>query len=463
MFNRKRWSVLGLWLGLIVGFVFGVVKLESVNADGTEQLGAPVGVTIAQGSGIVAAGVGISDTLPATLVVTVPNNSAVQQVLLYWSGGMINNVLGSNVITVSGQIITGTDIGGPTFFFRDPISREDIYFSAFRADITALNLVTAGVNTLSVESQPFSAEKDGVGVLVIYDDGTGDARADIRDGIDVAYHGFGGDRQVAVPQIFTFPALTQDRRARLSMFFGSVDPNEDRSSIFTITVDSTVVVTGLNLLGSNDGPQWDTVNIDFDIPAGATSTTVEVFSPPNAIPNGASFSWMAAGFFLLEPIADIQIRKYTNGADADDPNGTDVPELQPNAPVTWTYVVTNTGNVTLTQSQITVTDSQPGITVTLDINSDNGDGVLSPAESWLYVATGNAVNLGSPPGGITVVDGCAVGTTTRPTYRNIGRVTIVGGGAATNPSHYCNPPVTGIEEEEEPEQDRIYYIPYVTR
>ena len=60
------------------------------------------------------------------------------------------------------------------------------------------------------------------------------------------------------------------------------------------------------------------------------------------------------------PDPHVQIEKSTNGADADNPPGPFIPVTDENGnptPVTWTYVVTNTGNVTL--SGIDVTDDQP--------------------------------------------------------------------------------------------------------
>jgi uncharacterized repeat protein (TIGR01451 family) len=49
----------------------------------------------------------------------------------------------------------------------------------------------------------------------------------------------------------------------------------------------------------------------------------------------------------------IDLEKHTNGSDADTPPG---PRIPTGEPVTWTYVVTNTGNVDLTD--LVVTDDQ---------------------------------------------------------------------------------------------------------
>jgi uncharacterized repeat protein (TIGR01451 family) len=46
----------------------------------------------------------------------------------------------------------------------------------------------------------------------------------------------------------------------------------------------------------------------------------------------------------------IVLKKYTNGHDADTPTG---PNILVGQPVTWTYVVTNTGNITLVNVQVT--------------------------------------------------------------------------------------------------------------
>jgi hypothetical protein len=147
----------------------------------------------------------------------------------------------------------------------------------------------------------------------------------------------------------------------------------------------------------------------------------------------------------------IALLKLTNGFDANNPNGADVPQLTPGQRVTWTYIITNTGNVTFTQASVVVTDSQLGITPTLVISSDvGGDRLLSPRESWTYTATGTALTLTTPISNVTVVPGCNPTQSNAPgqrnTYRNIGTVNVPGA-SANDPSHYCNPPVPGINLE----------------
>jgi uncharacterized repeat protein (TIGR01451 family) len=142
---------------------------------------------------------------------------------------------------------------------------------------------------------------------------------------------------------------------------------------------------------------------------------------------------------------EIDIEKLTNGNQADDPNGPDVPQIAPGDVVTWTYRVTNTGLVSIPFADVIVTDSVPGVVPVFVPASDVGnDGILSPNEVWIYTAQGIAPDLNVPPPGVTIVDGCDPDETgiTRSTYENIGTVSITGD-SDQDPSHYCNAPFCG--------------------
>jgi len=104
---------------------------------------------------------------------------------------------------------------------------------------------------------------------------------------------------------------------------------------------------------------------------------------------------------MILELPSIQIEKYTNGQDADTPTG---PMIKVGDPVNWTYVVTNTGNVAL--SNITIIDDK-GVSVTAPKTS------LEPGESMTATASGTAtegqyVNIGTaagtPPNGPDVSD-----------------------------------------------------------
>ncbi len=98
-------------------------------------------------------------------------------------------------------------------------------------------------------------------------------------------------------------------------------------------------------------------------------------------------------------VPSIVIQKATNGEDADTPTG---PMIPVGGAVTWTYVVTNTGNLPLTQ--VVVTDDQ-GVAVTCPKDT------LLPQESMTCTGSGIAVEgqyanvgtvVGIPPTGSPV-------------------------------------------------------------
>ncbi len=103
---------------------------------------------------------------------------------------------------------------------------------------------------------------------------------------------------------------------------------------------------------------WIRFAADLDEPATPGRffvNTVEISMPPGEIdPEDNLFEDLA--FVGGEPVADVTIRKLTNGEDAKQPPG---PFITAGEPVTWTYAITNTGNVTVTA--VTVVDDQPGV------------------------------------------------------------------------------------------------------
>ncbi len=95
--------------------------------------------------------------------------------------------------------------------------------------------------------------------------------------------------------------------------------------------------------------------------------------------------------------ASIGIEKFTNGNQADAPNDLDVPQVNVGSTVTWTYQISNTGSLNLTNVQ--VTDNVIGAITNITDRGD-GDVLLEPGEVWRYTATGTAQagpyeNLGS--------------------------------------------------------------------
>ena len=134
---------------------------------------------------------------------------------------------------------------------------------------------------------------------------------------------------------------------------------------------------------------------------------------------------------LTPPVPGIDIEKLTNGQDADDPNGADVPVVAPGSTVTWTYQVTNTGTLDFDFDEVEIVDDNgtpgdasddfsttaangDGTIITFDAASDDGsDGVLSPGEVWLYNASATAEDL-TTSGATTTFDFAGSGPSDGP-------------------------------------------------
>jgi hypothetical protein len=310
--------VLGLQLWVPLGAVLLLLVLgpRPALADGTEELGPPLDVSIASGSGFVAAGVGVShggDGQPGTITIDVPGT--VQQALLYWEGANLNlaDFMPTMEITVNGIAVTGDSIGGNTQF------RTDFVTVSYRADITSL--VDSGHNLLVIDELDFTQVNNGAGVLVIFDDGA-PSEIEIRDGNDYAYRSDlpGGVLRTTEPQTFYFTASTDSRAAALSFFFAAVEgrvstAGTPRPSTIEITVAGATTEI-INELHSVDGEEWDTLDVDVTIPPGATELTVQAFSDDRAntgkLP--ASMVWVAAGLAIEgEDEPDPEGCRFTGG------------------------------------------------------------------------------------------------------------------------------------------------------
>jgi hypothetical protein len=159
----------------------------------------------------------------------------------------------------------------------------------------------------------------------------------------------------------------------------------------------------------------------------------------------------AIGGYIAEKssVPTLDIEKLTNSLQADGANWPDVARISAGTTIDWTYVVTNNGQIAYPEAEMQVTDSQPGVTPSLDVTSDDGDRILSPGETWIYRAVGQALDLAVPSVGVTVVPGCG---DSRNTYQNVGRVEIVGSGVIDQDlSHYCNSGVLDIDIRKEAE------------
>jgi hypothetical protein len=355
MNRRKPFRLLVTLLVLIAL----AIPSASALADGTETLGDP-SIPIANGSGHVAAGTGLISQ-PGTINIDVPANSLINQVLLYWEGhgdcgdpGPVAACSLGNSINLDGTNIVGTLIGGPTHFYTLPTGQ--FYSLSYRADITDLPLIAPGANAVSVSGVSFDSANvsgfaNGASIVVIYDDGS-NAEVGVRDGNDNAFINFASPLDTTVPQTFNFSPEPVARVADLTLLVGSVKspeypPNELRPNQVVVTINGISQVFD-NLLASGDGPTWDTLTLPIEIPAAASSLTVQILSADGlntgALP--ASLSWVTAA--LSVPITPV------NGV------GAGTPGYWKNHPEAWPVQQITIGNVTYSKHDAIKIMDEPG-------------------------------------------------------------------------------------------------------
>ena len=281
--------------GLLLLILFLVLGNPTALADGNETLGEPT-IPIATGTRLLAAGTGL-DAQPGTIRIDVP--APVKQALLYWEGQSSSPYPSVNTLVVDGVSITGERIGMVDFL--SGLSRAETY----RADITALGLVVQGHNELSVSGLGFNQWNDGAGLFVIVDDIDSDpAGIQIRDGLDYAFVDFDPPLGITEPQTFNFQPIASGRTAELTLFVGGAasSSGRDRPNVIEVTVAGTTTKYTDQLV-SNEGRFWDTWTVPVQVPADASSLTVQIFSRDDHGTSNlpASLIWVAAGLTLPEP------------------------------------------------------------------------------------------------------------------------------------------------------------------
>lgn len=293
-------------------FIFTLFTLSFATwADGTETLGPP-GIPISTGTGVFAAGTGMV-VQPANIQLNIPAGATVKQVLLYWEGQAVPPLVIDDTILVNGTEVTGAKIGGTTLFFGTTES------TAFRADITGLNVVSAGNNSITLSGLEFNKVNNGAGIIAIIDDGGNPAHIDLRDGLDLAFINFVPPLDTTVVQTYTFDPEPVNRTANLAMFFSSVQPGDTvRPSAIEVIVGATTTVFN-NELASKDGTEWDTFTASVDVPAGESKLSVQALSKDNLntgeLP--ASFAWIAGGLSLsVTPQEPLACRVTGGGVDS---------------------------------------------------------------------------------------------------------------------------------------------------
>jgi len=153
--------------------------------------------------------------------------------------------------------------------------------------------------------------------------------------------------------------VTDDKLGTITSFTGDTNANGllDLTETWTYTATATAVA----------GQQTNVGTV-----TGQDATTAASVSDTNP-----------ANYFGDAPA--ISIVEFVNGQDADSPTG---PHVAVGSTVTFTYVVTNTGNVPL--ASVVVTDDKLGA-ITSFTGDANSNGLLDLTETWTYTKTATAV------------------------------------------------------------------------
>jgi len=244
-----------------------------------------------QGLSVAAGGVGLQTIGAGSATVTVNIGGPVQAALLYWagrdrpcpqSGGACvipSQPYKDQVLSFDGNLLTGTIIGteGQPVSAGGPINNI-----GYLADVTSI------VKTRGTGPQSFAiADGDlasnlfrlnGATLVVIYSapGDTNSYRLIVFDGLDFAYGAdpTPGPTQVTVPVTFSHGSAAAARQAQLLVSVGDADAG--RPDEIDITNNPSV----LNSLVGASGVSWDAASLTVNIPAGVSSTTVQLVSAP---------------------------------------------------------------------------------------------------------------------------------------------------------------------------------------
>ena len=172
--------------------------------------------------------------------------------------------------------------------------------------------------------------------------------------------------------------VSDDQGVALTFTGGDTDGDGllDTTEIWTYTASTTVTAGQYTNIGTAIGTPVDENGNPLVDPDG------------NPLPDASESD--PSNHFGADP--GIAIDKVTNGSDG--------PTVLAGSPITWTYTVSNTGNVDI--ANVVVTDDQ-GVTPVFQSGDTNNDTILQTTETWIYTANGTAIagaytNLGTVTG-----------------------------------------------------------------
>lgn len=279
---KHRWFAMSLsilFAGLLALGAQATTLSVALDISGT-------GLSMAEG------GVGLQGIGAGSQNLSVNIGGPVQAALLYWAGRdrpCPENPPGTcvipsqpyldQVLKFDGNTITGTIIGteGQPVSAAGPINNI-----GYLADVTTIvQAKGTGMQTFSIMDGDLASNLfhlNGATLLVLYTDPANAAtcRVIVFDGLDFAYGDdpTPGATRVTVPVSFNHGSEPGARPGQLIIASGDTQPT--RPDRIDISNNPSLV----NTLDGSDGMSWDSDTITINIPGGAGSTTVQLFSEP---------------------------------------------------------------------------------------------------------------------------------------------------------------------------------------
>ena len=354
-----------------------LLLIKSVS-DATPNVGDQIvyTITVFDAGPDAATGVQVTDLLPAglTFVSATPSQGSYDNVSGVWTVGTVSPGVSqtlsitATVVSPAAQTNTGT------------ISDAD-QFDPNTGNNTASATETPQQADLSV-SKTVSDATPNVGDQITFTVTLSNQGADTATGVQVTD---------LLPAGLTFVSATPSQGSYDNVSgvwtVGTVSPGVPQTLSITATVVSPAAQTNTGTI--SDADQFD----------------------PNTGNNTASVT-------ETPQQADLSLVKFVNGQDADSPTG---PHVAAGSTVTFTYVVTDTGNVPVSGVVVRDDNGTPAnpaddFNPTFSGGDTNTNGLLDTTETWTYTATATA--LAGQQTNVGTVTGQDVNTLTTVTDDN---------------------------------------------
>jgi hypothetical protein len=181
--------------------------------------------------------------------------------------------------------------------------------------------------------------------------------------------------------------------------------------------------------GASVNVALDPMSVPGSCPAGGGKLYENGAHTEGRAPDGTIVTAESVSHYCNPGAPSMTLKKLTNGVDT--PVRTDglAPQVAGGQPVTWTYIITNTGNLVI--NNVNVSDDQVGFICAI--------ASLGVGSSQSCTKSGTAQDVA-----LSGIKGVCGGTPNSPMYENTGAATGTASNgtplSATYPSHYCNPP-----------------------